>query len=173
MSHSVEVRVPQHVTIVRVASLDAELVPDPAVVRAKLKLLYLSCGNKDGLIGISQGVHAYLKEKGVGVILINVAFQLGFCTFVLSNYMKALQSGESSVKVTIDADGTVMMDIDISWYIFATLLSISSRAVWFCSCASSASRSNTSTSAPAISFSSVRRPSSVDRSITTDFGCTL
>ena len=27
--------------------------------------LYLSCGNKDGLIRISQGVHAYLKEKNV------------------------------------------------------------------------------------------------------------
>ena len=30
-----------------------------------MKLLWLSCGNKDGLIRISQGVHAYLKEKGV------------------------------------------------------------------------------------------------------------
>lgn len=43
----------------------AELVPDPAAVTAKLKLLWLSSGNKDGLIAISQGVHAYLKEKGV------------------------------------------------------------------------------------------------------------
>lgn len=41
-----------------------ELVPDPAVPR-KLKLLWLACGNKDGLIRVSQGVHAYLKEKGV------------------------------------------------------------------------------------------------------------
>jgi enterochelin esterase-like enzyme len=43
----------------------AELVPDPDKARARLKLLYLSCGNKDGLIRISQGVHAYLKEKNV------------------------------------------------------------------------------------------------------------
>ncbi len=43
----------------------AELVPDPALVREKLKLLYLSCGNKDGLINFSQGVHVYLKEHGV------------------------------------------------------------------------------------------------------------
>ena len=43
----------------------AELVPDPAAAKAKLKLLYLSCGNKDGLINISQGVHAYLKERDV------------------------------------------------------------------------------------------------------------
>lgn len=42
-----------------------ELVPDPAVAKAKLKLLWLSCGNKDGLIRISQRVHIYLKEKGV------------------------------------------------------------------------------------------------------------
>jgi enterochelin esterase-like enzyme len=43
----------------------AEVVPDPAAAREKLKLLWLACGNKDGLIRISQGVHAYLKEKGV------------------------------------------------------------------------------------------------------------
>jgi enterochelin esterase-like enzyme len=43
----------------------AQLVPDPAAAKAKLKLLWLSCGNKDGLIRISQGVHAYLKEKDV------------------------------------------------------------------------------------------------------------
>jgi enterochelin esterase-like enzyme len=42
----------------------AELAPDPAVPK-RLKLLWLACGNKDGLIRISQGVHAYLKEKGV------------------------------------------------------------------------------------------------------------
>lgn len=43
----------------------AELVPDPAAAKARLKLLYLSCGNKDGLINISQGVHAYLKQHAV------------------------------------------------------------------------------------------------------------
>ncbi|MGD8786712.1 MAG: endo-1,4-beta-xylanase, partial [Phycisphaerales bacterium] len=42
-----------------------ELVPDPAAARDKLKLLWLACGNKDGLIRISQGVHNYLKEKNV------------------------------------------------------------------------------------------------------------
>ncbi|MBE7500494.1 MAG: esterase family protein [Verrucomicrobiales bacterium] len=43
----------------------AELVPDPAAAKEKLRLLWLSCGNKDGLIRISQGVHGYLKEQGV------------------------------------------------------------------------------------------------------------
>jgi enterochelin esterase-like enzyme len=43
----------------------AELVPDPTAAREKLKLLWLACGNKDGLIRISQGVHNYLKEKSV------------------------------------------------------------------------------------------------------------
>jgi enterochelin esterase-like enzyme len=43
----------------------AELVPDPAGARDQLKLLWLACGNKDGLIRISQGVHAYLKEHDV------------------------------------------------------------------------------------------------------------
>ena len=42
-----------------------ELVPDPAAVKAKLKLLWLSCGKRDGLIRISQDVHAYLKGKDV------------------------------------------------------------------------------------------------------------
>jgi enterochelin esterase-like enzyme len=42
-----------------------QLVPDPATAKAQLKLLYLSCGNKDGLINFSQGVHRYLKEHDV------------------------------------------------------------------------------------------------------------
>jgi enterochelin esterase-like enzyme len=42
-----------------------QLVPDPAVAARQLKLLWLACGNKDGLIRISQELHAYLKEKGV------------------------------------------------------------------------------------------------------------
>jgi enterochelin esterase-like enzyme len=43
----------------------AELMPDPQNATRQLKLLYLSCGNKDGLIRISQDFHAYLKEKNV------------------------------------------------------------------------------------------------------------
>jgi enterochelin esterase-like enzyme len=43
----------------------AELVPDPAAATKQLKLLWISAGNKDGLIRISQGVHTYLKEKNV------------------------------------------------------------------------------------------------------------
>jgi enterochelin esterase-like enzyme len=43
----------------------AELVPDPAATHGKLKLLYLSCGNKDGLISISHDFHLYLKEHNV------------------------------------------------------------------------------------------------------------
>jgi enterochelin esterase-like enzyme len=42
----------------------AELLPDPARAR-ELKLLWLSCGSKDNLINISQGVHAYLKQHDV------------------------------------------------------------------------------------------------------------
>jgi enterochelin esterase-like enzyme len=43
----------------------AELVPDPEKATKLLKLLYISAGNKDGLIRISQNVHADLKEKNV------------------------------------------------------------------------------------------------------------
>jgi len=42
-----------------------QLVADPEKTKGQLKLLYVSCGNKDGLIRVSQGVHAYLKEKDV------------------------------------------------------------------------------------------------------------
>jgi enterochelin esterase-like enzyme len=43
----------------------AELVPDPAKAKAQLKLLWVACGKRDNLLRVSQGVHAYLKEKGV------------------------------------------------------------------------------------------------------------
>src|SRR3954463_2244557 len=43
----------------------SELVPDPEKAREKLNLLWISAGNKDGLIRISQDLHAYLKEKNV------------------------------------------------------------------------------------------------------------
>lgn len=43
----------------------AELVPDPNAVRRQVTLLYLSSGNKDGLISISQGVHRYLKQQNI------------------------------------------------------------------------------------------------------------
>ncbi len=42
-----------------------ELIPDPKEVPNQLHLLYLSCGNKDGLIRISQGVHAHFKAHDI------------------------------------------------------------------------------------------------------------
>lgn len=42
-----------------------QLVPDPAKATQMLKLLWISCGDRDGLIFISQRTHAYLKEKNV------------------------------------------------------------------------------------------------------------
>ena len=42
----------------------AELLPHPDEAK-QLKLLWLSVGNRDALIGISQGVHAYLQTNGV------------------------------------------------------------------------------------------------------------
>ena len=43
----------------------AKLLPDPAAATQKLKLLWVSCGDQDGLINISQGVHQYLKANNV------------------------------------------------------------------------------------------------------------
>jgi enterochelin esterase-like enzyme len=42
-----------------------KLVPKPEEAAKQLKLLWMSCGDKDGLINISQRTHAYLKEKKV------------------------------------------------------------------------------------------------------------
>jgi len=43
----------------------ADLVRDPAAARAQFRLIYLSCGNQDGLISIAQGVHRHLKGNDV------------------------------------------------------------------------------------------------------------
>lgn len=42
-----------------------ELIPDIAKAKSQLKLLWISCGNKDGLIRISQNVHQFLKKNAI------------------------------------------------------------------------------------------------------------
>ncbi len=42
-----------------------ELIPDVEAVKKQLKLLWISCGNKDGLIKISQEMHQFLKKNGI------------------------------------------------------------------------------------------------------------
>jgi len=42
-----------------------ELVPDPEAAKNKLKLLWISCGDNDGLIGFSKRTHDYLYQKNV------------------------------------------------------------------------------------------------------------
>jgi len=42
-----------------------ELVPDPAKAREQLKLLWISCGDKDRLISFSKRTHDYLKTNNV------------------------------------------------------------------------------------------------------------
>ena len=42
-----------------------ELVPDPEAAKNKLKLLWISCGDSDGLITFSKRTHDYLYEKNV------------------------------------------------------------------------------------------------------------
>jgi len=44
---------------------DVEFVPDIKATKEKLKLLWIACGNKDGLIWVSQKAHQYLKDKGI------------------------------------------------------------------------------------------------------------
>lgn len=41
------------------------LVPDPNVARTKLKLLWISCGDGDGLMSFSKRTHDYLYERDV------------------------------------------------------------------------------------------------------------
>lgn len=42
-----------------------ELIPNVENAKAKLKLLWISCGNKDGLIKISQNMHQFLKKNNI------------------------------------------------------------------------------------------------------------
>jgi enterochelin esterase-like enzyme len=42
-----------------------QLLPDPAAAKSQIKLLFISCGNKDFLIRNSQNLHRYLKENDV------------------------------------------------------------------------------------------------------------
>lgn len=42
-----------------------ELVPDPAKAKQQLQLLWISCGEKDGLLRFSQRTHEYLKDNNV------------------------------------------------------------------------------------------------------------
>ncbi len=42
-----------------------ELVPDPVKAKQQLKLLWISCGDKDGLISFSQRTHDYLNKNNV------------------------------------------------------------------------------------------------------------
>ena len=46
-------------------SQPAQLVPDAAAAKKQLKLLWVSCGDKDSLFNISEGVHKYLDEQKV------------------------------------------------------------------------------------------------------------
>jgi enterochelin esterase-like enzyme len=42
-----------------------QLLPDPEKAKRMLKLLWISCGDRDGLISFSQRTHVYLKENNV------------------------------------------------------------------------------------------------------------
>ncbi len=41
------------------------LIPDVEKAKSQLKLLWISCGNKDGLIRISQNMHQFLKKNNI------------------------------------------------------------------------------------------------------------
>ena len=42
-----------------------ELFPDPEATKTNIKLLWISCGDNDGLIGFSKRTHDYLYQKNV------------------------------------------------------------------------------------------------------------
>jgi enterochelin esterase-like enzyme len=43
----------------------AQLAANPAALKERLKLLWISCGNEDSLFNISEGLHNYLAERNV------------------------------------------------------------------------------------------------------------
>lgn len=44
---------------------DTKLFPDLVAAKKKLKVLWVACGSKDGLLSVSQRVHQHLKEQRV------------------------------------------------------------------------------------------------------------
>src|SRR5205823_14133775 len=65
----------------------ANLLPQQVII-TPLYELYL----RINLPGWMTGGNGLLYDSFLGLIAINVAFQTGFCTFVLSNYMKTIPS---------------------------------------------------------------------------------
>lgn len=63
----------------------ANLLPQQVII-TPLYQLYL----RIGLPGWLSGGSGLMYDSFFGLIAINVAFQVGFCTFVLSNYMKTI-----------------------------------------------------------------------------------
>jgi len=47
------------------AKKPTKLIPDPSKLKSNLNLLWLSCGDKDNLIPITENVHNYLNESDV------------------------------------------------------------------------------------------------------------
>ena len=54
----------------------------------------------------------YLYDSYLGLILINVAFQTGFCTFVLSNYMKTIPKSLTEA-ARVDGAGVIRQFVKI------------------------------------------------------------
>ncbi len=44
---------------------DEKLLPDPKAAKKELKVLWLGCGDQDGLFRVSEGVHMHLEEKDI------------------------------------------------------------------------------------------------------------
>ncbi|MBN2704215.1 MAG: hypothetical protein JXR23_08390 [Pontiellaceae bacterium] len=44
---------------------NVKLIPDVDAVKKNLKLMWVACGNKDGLLRVSQSVHQLLKDEGI------------------------------------------------------------------------------------------------------------
>ncbi len=43
----------------------SQMIPDPAQVTNKMKVVWVSCGDQDGLLNVAQGVHNYLAQYNV------------------------------------------------------------------------------------------------------------
>jgi multiple sugar transport system permease protein len=78
----------------------ANLLPQQ-IVLTPLYRMYLEIPLPEWLSDSGQ-----MYDSFVGLIVINVAFQVGFCTFVLSNYMKTIPSSLSDA-ARVDGAGVV------------------------------------------------------------------
>lgn len=90
----------------------AELLPDPQKAKDNLKLLWISCGNDDGLIGFSRRTHDYLVANDVPHIYYIMPGVHDFKVWKSSLYLFSQLIFKAVDKSTFDKFGLIELPIN-------------------------------------------------------------